>query len=521
MPQPLPHAASWPARPGRFRPLTLLLTLALAGPAAAQQLTNTGQTLYVGPDATLSVPGSYSQSGAAILRTAGTARLGGSFGGAAGTTLDLSTGTLEAGGNVQQAGTLSSTPTGTLRLNGAAAQTLDAPGGTVGQLVLDKPGATRVDLPADLTLTGGLTLSSGLLRTAAASTLILADGATLMGEAPGNYVQGNLRATRTAVSGTAPVVFPNSAAINPNGNALGSVSITRTAGLGNSNSAAANPGGSPSSSIDRIWRISVQNQPAAGTPATLTLSWLADDDGGLSTPARRAAAQAFRRDVPGGPFVAVGPSQDATGRSLSVAAAAFSDWTVSAAVAPLPVTLVAFSAERAGEAARLRWTTASETNSAWFEVQASPDGQQFRAVGRVAAAGTTSQRRDYTLLDPNLTRYGAPVVYYRLRQLDLDGTAHFSPVQTVAVPADAAGWQAALWPNPAGSDQLVTLQLRSLETAPLQLRLLDATGRELARRTVPAAAALALPELDGLAPGLYLLHLEQAGHRRALRLVRQ
>jgi hypothetical protein len=46
-----------------------------------------------------------------------------------------------------------------------------------------------------------LVLQSGLLRTAPTATLTLPDGATLSGEAPSRYVQGNLRITRAAGSG--------------------------------------------------------------------------------------------------------------------------------------------------------------------------------------------------------------------------------------------------------------------------------------------------------------------------------
>ena len=89
------------------------------------------------------------------------------------------------------------------------------------------------------------------------------------------------------------------------------------------------------------------------------------------------------------------------------------------------------------------------------------------------------------------------------------------------MPAAATGWEAALWPTPAGTGQPVALQVRSADPAPLTLRLFDATGRVLAQRTAAPAPALALPEAADLPAGLYLLQVTQAGRQRTLRLVRQ
>jgi hypothetical protein len=500
----------------------LPLAWLLAHAAHAQQLLNTGQTLYVGPGATLSVGGDYAQTGAAQLITPGTTRVSGAVQAASGTTLDLSTGELTLTRDLSAASATTTATTGTLRLTGTINQTVSLGGGMVGQLVINKPttGGNRVELPTSLTARTGVTLTAGLVRTASTATLVLPAGTSVTGEGPGQYVQGNLSVTRAAVGGSSDVDFSNGVVINPQGNTLGDVTVTRTAGLQQAGTSyAPNPGGSPTNSIDRIWTITPQTQPAAGTPATLTMSWLADDDGGSSTAASRASAQAFRREAPAPTFAPVGSTQDASGRSLRVAVTSFSDWTVSATTAPLPVVLVAFTAQAEGGAAWLRWTTASELNSAYFEVEASADGQQFQLVGRVAAGGTRTQAQQYSLYDPSLARYAAPVVYYRLRQVDLDGTSTYSPVRTVAV---AAGpWAAGLWPNPAGAGQPVTLQLLRPEAAPVQVQLLDAVGRQLSQHTAPAAATLPLPELDGLPPGLYLLQVAQAGQHATLRVVRQ
>ncbi len=172
--------------------------------------------------------------------------------------------------------------------------------------------------------------------------------------------------------------------------------------------------------------------------------------------------------------------------------------------APLPVVLTQFTAVAEGTSAvRLTWATASEKNSRHFEVERSADGVSFAQVGTVAAAGTTATARTYALLDAALPA-GARVLYYRLRQVDLDGTAHYSPVRSVAV---AAGLS--LYPNPTagGAATLAGAAPGAL------VQVLDALGRVAATAPADAAGTARVPA--GLAPGVYVVRAGSA----ALRLV--
>ena len=170
-----------------------------------------------------------------------------------------------------------------------------------------------------------------------------------------------------------------------------------------------------------------------------------------------------------------------------------------ASTTPLPVQLTAFGARhQPGQGTLLSWTTASESNSAAFvvESQDDPAAGTWLPVARVAAAGSSATARQYQARD---ARPLAGTRYYRLRQLDLDGTAAFSPVASVT--AAAAGLAA--YPNPA--TRLVHLSGPLAPGATAHVRLLDATGRCLAQASGPATqAAFDLP-LVGLAAGFYLV----------------
>lgn len=95
---------------------------------------------------------------------------------------------------------------------------------------------------------------------------------------------------------------------------------------------------------------------------------------------------------------------------------------------PLPVTLVQFSAQVSPAGVRLQWTTASEQNNAGFTVERSTTGVDFEAIGQVVGQGTSNNRHTYSFLDIASSQ---SVLYYRLRQTDIDGTVVFSAAVTV------------------------------------------------------------------------------------------
>lgn len=193
---------------------------------------------------------------------------------------------------------------------------------------------------------------------------------------------------------------------------------------------------------------------------------------------------------------------------------------------PLPVSLTAFSAQRQGSEALLSWTTASEHANAGYEVQVSLSGDaaSFRKLAFVAAPTPESQvARTYTFRDQEGGKAG--LRYYRLRQLDLDGTATFSPVRSVQFEAPATA-QLRAWPNPFGAALHLTVALpQAAATATLSLT--DALGREVLRQdlgALPAGTsppAVAPDALLRLPAGVYVLHLTLPGSTQIIKVVKE
>ena len=126
-------------------------------------------------------------------------------------------------------------------------------------------------------------------------------------------------------------------------------------------------------------------------------------------------------------------------------------YQASAIVTPLPVKLSSFAGAAQGAKVSLKWSTASEQNSAYFQVErASGDApERFEPIGQVAAAGTSNQALSYSFTDFSPLALG----YYRLKQVDHDGASAYGPVVAVkATPALAL--QA--YPNPTSGSLTVT-----------------------------------------------------------------
>jgi hypothetical protein len=442
-------------------------------------------------------------------------------------TVNLSTGSnlLVIGGNLVNASSATLTPgiASTVTLNGTAPQQLDMHGASLANLTINNTsGGVQLPAGSNATVTGALTLTNGLVTTDPTSTLTLADGATMIGQrgsAPIRYVVGNLAAVKASVSGA--TTFPNDCVIN-SATLLTNLTVTRTAGLRTAQVSYGTNSNGANKGIDQIWQTS-----APLTNATVTLTWLMDNDNAFAS---FTSAQLWARTqapVAGSNWEAIGTGQDAsstrTVTSTAPAGSSYSFFTVSTAAAPLPVTLVTFMAQRSEANGLLSWTTASEANNAYFQVESSWDGVTFHPLGRVVGAGTSNQSHSYHYTDTSLARAGVSLVYYRLSQVDRDGMVTYSPVRTVSVPGPT-GWLVQAYPNPSASLAPVSLLIHTELGGEVHLTLTDALGRLISRQTMMLAigtTTLPLAPATELATGMYVLQVRQGTQQQLLKLVRQ
>ncbi|WP_324670598.1 T9SS type A sorting domain-containing protein [Hymenobacter sp. GOD-10R] len=176
----------------------------------------------------------------------------------------------------------------------------------------------------------------------------------------------------------------------------------------------------------------------------------------------------------------------------------------SQALTVLPVELTYFRGRtQASGQVHLAWRTASEQNAEKFVVEASSDGHTFVPVGEVPAAGTVSTSTDYAFQHRPTT---SGITYYRLHQIDVDGTSAYSPVEVVST---GASQSVETFPNPFAQTLTLTLSTTAGESG--EARLLSLTGQVLSRHpfTVDelSTGVCTLDKLPTLPAGLYLLQL--------------
>ena len=135
----------------------------------------------------------------------------------------------------------------------------------------------------------------------------------------------------------------------------------------------------------------------------------------------------------------------------------------------LPVDLLGFTAEPLGNKnALLHWTTASEINNSHFDIERSYDGRTFEAIGKVAGNGNSQHQIEYSYTDAFVSKV-QNTVYYRLKQVDFDGTYEYSDIRVVRFDAVGNDMQLVAYPNPMNDELNVMLSLPSGEKYQLQV----------------------------------------------------
>lgn len=181
---------------------------------------------------------------------------------------------------------------------------------------------------------------------------------------------------------------------------------------------------------------------------------------------------------------------------------------------PLPVELTSFTSTTSSSGITLQWTTASELNNDYFSVERSEDGMSFYEIGRVNGNGTSDEVMNYTFIDRAPI---AMVQYYRLHQVDYDGTSEIH--RMIVATADRISREIAIevFPNPTSE----RINLKSIRPINYQeLVLIDLSGKvvvDLKTLLTQSGLTLAgnLPELEsGLYYVKYLTSDAQSGIKK-------
>ena len=336
-------------------------------------------------------------------------------------------------------------------------------------------------LSKDVNVSGLLTLTSGIVYTSSTNILALGTTATSTSGSASSFISGPISKV-----GTANFVFPTGKGTKWRRASVTNISASSTFRAEYFNAAYANttPVNSPLNNVSTTEYWQVDRIVGAGN-ANLSLYWESATLSGINncpdlTIARWNGASWDER--PGTTAAASSCSGAGTGTVVSTALiTAFSPFTFASklsTVNPLPVELIAFTAECGAKNIILNWSTATETNNDHFIIEQSVDGESWQNIGQVKGAGTAQMKHVYSFITPpGLDR----VLYFRLSQVDYDGGKKTFTI--ISSNCFSSGNKMLIYPNPAVKD--ITLQfdlLKDYETG--LIKVIDNLGRICLQQSV-------------------------------------
>lgn len=424
----------------------------------------------------------------------------------AGTAFDVDGGTFNAG-------------TSTFSFNGDEAVTING-SPTFHNLTVNN--AAGITLTSDITVTGVLDLSSGVINTNGHKVIVGSGGSISATIGEGSYINGELQR-----EGNSTLFFPvGSAGIyapiqieEPDGSGIFTAVYTNSAGPEPTN-------------------FSVE-----ATGCTVTLEKVSDKEHWDITGSVNAKVRLYTENMnlsgitdmskivvahyTGGKWVSECNSDYfSNGISGSVLTKLpvtdYSPFTFGGTQdQPLPVELIGFTAQLSDDGVRLQWETTAEYDNSHFEVLSSTDGKSFSLIGTAKAKSPNGA--SYMHID---RPEASGTYYYKLKQVDKDGGYSFSKVVSVEFDrtegANVKSWK--LSPNPVESGSALSIQLENMNinantSAEASIRIFDLSGREIMTTKARATANMQLYIPESINTGLYILQIKIDGRQWLKRLL--
>ena len=176
----------------------------------------------------------------------------------------------------------------------------------------------------------------------------------------------------------------------------------------------------------------------------------------------------------------------------------------------VPVELVSFSATQSRDKVLLSWITATEINNQGFNVERRfPDQKDWEKIGFIEGNGTTTEIHHYSFTDNIPSQNFNHKVYYRLKQMDFNGTYEYSDEVEVMLSNPEGFILEQNYPNPFNPSTEIKFSTAAKGVA--SLKVYDLLGREVAtllnKELEPGSYNLRFDAKD-LPSGVYLYTLK-------------
>lgn len=187
---------------------------------------------------------------------------------------------------------------------------------------------------------------------------------------------------------------------------------------------------------DRFWHIDASSY-ATKPDVILSLSYNDNQEIALpnSITASNLQAQRFNTDLNDWEGLLLGTSNTVDRQVTNIVipgASFYADWVLVNNINPLPISLSNFEVNCDKETVDILWTTETEINNDYFVVEKSYDGITFFELTTIFGAGYSNSTIQYSTSDNNTNT----LAYYRLKQVDFDGSTTYFKVETANCSAE-------------------------------------------------------------------------------------
>ena len=179
----------------------------------------------------------------------------------------------------------------------------------------------------------------------------------------------------------------------------------------------------------------------------------------------------------------------------------------------LPVELSSLTIKESEGTITLKWTTATETNNFGFEIQRK-SGEDFITIGFVEGHGNSNSPKHYNFSDTDIGQSGE--YYYRLKQIDNDGTFEYSDVVSITIGSPVLYSLSQNYPNPFNPKTRIDYTLPEQQNVSLRVyNMLGELVKELVNEVKPAGTYTATFDgssaAGGLPSGIYVYRIQTEG----------
>ncbi|HEY8895527.1 MAG TPA: T9SS type A sorting domain-containing protein [Niastella sp.] len=168
----------------------------------------------------------------------------------------------------------------------------------------------------------------------------------------------------------------------------------------------------------------------------------------------------------------------------------------------LPVVYETFYVTRQGTNNQLSWSTSKELNTTSYTIEKSTDSRNWKQIATLAGAGTSSLLNKYGYSDKSSTD---AVVYYRIRQVDMNGTAVYSAIRSLR--NNEPGSVTNIF---ASSNNTVIIDFNSDVKDNVSIQLINMGGQVIARKEFSRASYRLVLNTTGAGSGVYVVRVSDS-----------